>query len=65
MFGSFTAATYNGVARTSLIRIDADGALDLTFNPSFNSSVAAVVLQPDGKIVIGGAFTTIACVAVV
>ncbi len=59
VFGSITASTYNGVARSSLIRLDADGALDFAFNPILNSSVAAVALQPDGRIVIGGAFTVV------
>jgi len=31
---------------------------DTTFNPSFNAAVFALAAQPDGKVVVGGAFTS-------
>src|SRR5204863_715331 len=57
--GNFT--TVNGVARNCVARLLADGSLDTTFNPGTgaNDVVVAVLLQPDGKVVIGGYFTTI------
>jgi uncharacterized delta-60 repeat protein len=56
--GLFT--TYNGTARNRIARINADGTLDISFNPSTgaNSTVWTTTLQSDGKIIIGGAFTT-------
>jgi uncharacterized delta-60 repeat protein len=56
--GSFL--TYNGTARGCIARIIVDGDLDGSFNPGggANSSIVALALQPDGRIVIGGAFTS-------
>jgi uncharacterized delta-60 repeat protein len=55
--GSFP--TFNGVPRSRIARLNADGSLDATFNPGsgFNNTVLSIVVQPDGKILIGGAFT--------
>ncbi|MFD1873758.1 IPT/TIG domain-containing protein [Hymenobacter bucti] len=53
--------TVNNVARGSIIRLNADGSLDATFtstNGVVNSTVLAMVRQPDGKIVAGGGFTS-------
>ncbi len=36
------------------------GAVDAGFNPNANFEVFALSMQPDGKIVAGGTFTTIA-----
>jgi uncharacterized delta-60 repeat protein len=48
----------NGVNRSRLARLNADGSLDTTFGTIVgpDGSVNAVVLQPDGKILIGGSF---------
>ncbi|HQQ64216.1 MAG TPA: thrombospondin type 3 repeat-containing protein, partial [Pseudomonadales bacterium] len=56
--GNFTS--YNGVAVNRIARLNADGSLDNSFNPGSGSStpVLAIVLQNDGKILIGGNFTT-------
>jgi uncharacterized delta-60 repeat protein len=59
--GGFTS--YNGDASVShfLMRLNADGTRDLSFNPGGvgpDLAVAAVAIQPDGKILIGGAFTS-------
>jgi len=61
--GSFTS--YNGVARGRIARLNADGSLDVGFNQSAgpNSTVNSISLQPDGKVLIGGGFTTINGVA--
>ena len=55
--GTFTKI--NGVARNRIARLNADGSLDLSFNPGtgFNNIVYALALQADGKIVVGGTFT--------
>ncbi len=55
--------TLGGHPRTSIGRLNADGALDMTFNPGAdgtNPGVAALALQADGKIVVGGIFSTLA-----
>ncbi|MEO7507734.1 MAG: delta-60 repeat domain-containing protein, partial [Pyrinomonadaceae bacterium] len=52
-------STTEPVARSAVARINADGTLDTTFNPSPNASVNAIVVQPDNKILIGGAFTSV------
>ena len=56
--GFFSAV--NGVPRRSIARLNADGSLDLGFDPNAGGNVVyAVALQPDGKIVIGGGFNTL------
>jgi uncharacterized delta-60 repeat protein len=56
--GFFT--TYNGVSRPGIARIDADGALDTTFNPGtgVSSTVQALALQPGNQVVLAGDFTS-------
>ncbi|RYY38988.1 MAG: hypothetical protein EOO08_11970, partial [Chitinophagaceae bacterium] len=56
--GDFTSV--NGTARNYIARLNADGSVDAAFNPGsgFNNVVYALALQPDGKIIAGGAFTT-------
>lgn len=56
--GNFT--TYNGVAANRVARINTDGTIDNTFNVGAGANDIAyrVVLQPDGKALVGGAFTT-------
>jgi uncharacterized delta-60 repeat protein len=50
----------NGVtARSRIGRLNADGTVDSAFNPGANAAVHAMALQADGKIVVGGAFTTL------
>ncbi len=55
--GSFT--TYNGTSRNRIARIHADGSLDPTFNPGAgpDSGISSLVMQSDGRILIGGHFT--------
>ena len=56
--GFFT--TYNGTARNCIARLNADGTLDATFNPGTGapSWVQTTAIQSDGKIIIGGAFSS-------
>ncbi len=60
--GEFTSV--NGTARTSIARLDPNGALDTTYYTSLGTSfyqpyVNAAALQGDGKIVIGGNFNQV------
>ncbi|HWN95568.1 MAG TPA: immunoglobulin domain-containing protein [Methylomirabilota bacterium] len=51
----------NGVLRYGLARLNGDGAVDATFDaglPSF-AAIRAIDLQNDGKIIIGGDFTSV------
>lgn len=62
--GEFT--TYDGVSRKYIARINVDGTLDTTFDPGVgpnNFYIRAIAVQTDGKIVIGGDFTTYGGVA--
>ncbi|MBV6499235.1 MAG: hypothetical protein CJBNEKGG_01686 [Prosthecobacter sp.] len=54
--GSFTSV--HGVTRSHLARLNADGTLDMGFNPSPDNEVYCVGVQPDGKILVGGVFAT-------
>ena len=54
LVGSFPAADNPGTTR-SVIRLNADGTIDASFNaPTAESSIGAIALQADGKILIGG-----------
>jgi uncharacterized delta-60 repeat protein len=55
--GLFTS--YNGSARNGIARLNSDGSLDATFNPTINGTVFALALQSDGKILIGGTFNAV------
>jgi uncharacterized delta-60 repeat protein len=57
--GSFT--TVQGVVRNGIARFNSNGTLDTTFDPGTGADgvVYGVAIQPDGKIMIAGAFTTI------
>jgi uncharacterized delta-60 repeat protein len=55
--GSFTVV--GGVTRHHIARLDANGTLELAFNPDANVAVPCVAVQSDGKILIGGTFTTV------
>lgn len=56
--GAFNA--YDGISRNGINRINIDGSLDNSFiqGPAANNTVHAVALQKDGKIIIGGSFTS-------
>lgn len=51
---------YNGVQRKKIARVNFDGSLDDTFNPGYgaNSYINALALQIDGKVLVGGDFTS-------
>jgi len=54
-FGSFNAPSFNRFVATDL-----SGSIDTTFNmgAGFNSTVRCMATQSDGKIIVGGDFTT-------
>lgn len=55
--GTKTTTTVRDRAR--ILRLNADGSLDESYNPTANGTVLAMVLQSDGKLIIGGSFTTL------
>jgi uncharacterized delta-60 repeat protein len=60
--GRFVFLGSGGTApRSKIGRLNADGSLDLTFDPGANGDgnegVFALAIQPDGKVVVGGSFT--------
>ncbi|MBK8466694.1 MAG: hypothetical protein IPL32_12770 [Chloracidobacterium sp.] len=60
--GNFTALTPSGgptTTRNRIARLNPDGTLDITFNPNANGTVSAIAVQTDGKILLGGEFTTL------
>ncbi len=57
--GEFTTLSPNGggvVGRNRIARLNADGTLDPDFRPNANGAVDAIVVQLDGKILVGGQF---------
>jgi uncharacterized delta-60 repeat protein len=56
--GVFTS--YNGTTSNNIIRLNTGGTIDNTFNigSGFDITVLSIALQPDGKILAGGAFTS-------
>ena len=56
--GDFTS--YNGTSINRIARLNADGTLDTSFDPGTGPNVAvqAFSIQSDGKILIGGNFTS-------
>lgn len=63
--GSFN--TVNGASRSCIARLNVSGTLDASFNPGlgagpryeYQPSVYAVSVQSDGRVLIGGHFTTV------
>src|SRR5688572_12795424 len=58
--GAFTAV--NGVERNRIARLNSDGSLDLSFlnlQSGVDDWVQSIVVQSDGKILIGGYFTLV------
>ncbi|VXA95453.1 conserved exported hypothetical protein [Flavobacterium sp. 9R] len=58
LVGSFTS--FNGTAANRIVKILPNGAVDTSFVTGSGASglIEKVVLQPDGKIIIGGGFTS-------
>lgn len=56
--GSFTS--FNNVDVNKIVRINENGSIDLSFDSGtgFNATVLSISLQPDGKIILGGQFSS-------
>lgn len=50
---------FNGISLSYLSRLKPDGTVDASFNlgSGFNGKVYGTLIQPDGKIIVGGSFT--------
>jgi uncharacterized delta-60 repeat protein len=57
--GWFTTGTLPWGPPTFLARLNADGSLDSQFNPQASLMVNSLAVQADGKILVGGQFTTL------
>jgi uncharacterized delta-60 repeat protein len=57
-YGDFTQVL--GVPRNHIARLNEDASLDLSFDPGTgpNGGIGSILLQPDGKIVVAGGFTS-------
>ncbi|HQW40613.1 MAG TPA: delta-60 repeat domain-containing protein, partial [Flavobacteriales bacterium] len=58
LVGAFT--TYNGVAQNRIVRIGRNGGLDATFSigSGANAQASCVAVDPVGKVLIGGSFSS-------
>ena len=59
--GDFTTLSPNGgaaVTRNRIARLNPDGTLDTAFDPNANNNVYSIAVQADGKILVGGLFTS-------
>ncbi|HUS37390.1 MAG TPA: Calx-beta domain-containing protein [Verrucomicrobiae bacterium] len=52
--------TFNNISANHLVRLNLDGSVDTSFNTAVgaNGSVRSIVVQPDGRILVGGIFTS-------
>ena len=57
--------SFDNIAANKLVRLNRDGSVDTNFNMSVgaNGSIRAIAVQPDGRIIVGGLFTSIQGVA--
>jgi uncharacterized delta-60 repeat protein len=55
-----TFSTYKGSVANRIIRLNTDGSVDTSFDigTGFDNAVQTVVIQEDGKILVGGTFST-------
>ena len=51
---------FNGISRNGILRLNSDGSLDTSFDPGngFEGWGASCLLKPDGKILVGGSFSS-------
>ena len=57
--GCFPNCGPGSVARNRIARLNANGTVDMAFNPGANGPVYAVAVQQDGRIVIAGNFSMV------
>jgi len=55
-----TFSTYQSITANKIIRLNLDGSIDNTFvvGTGFDAAVYSIIVQSDGKILVGGSFTT-------
>ena len=58
--GFFGANSIGGATRNRIARLDPATGLADSFDPNANNTVLTIALQDDGKILLGGGFTTLA-----
>jgi uncharacterized delta-60 repeat protein len=58
-FSTLSDASGGTFARAAVGRLNPNGTVDATFDPGTNGSVNALLVQDDGRILVGGAFTTL------
>lgn len=56
--GRLLASGLNALSENVLVRLNADDSLDTTFNPTFGEKIGGFFVQPNGKIVVSGLFST-------
>src|SRR5713226_2480042 len=60
--GTFSSLGGGGTGTTTrnrIGRVNPDGTLDTSFDPGANAEITCLALQADGKILVGGSFTTL------
>lgn len=57
--GTLSVQTTNGWLAANLARLNPDGSVDGSFNASTDGEVDAVAIQADGKILLGGQFSSL------
>ena len=63
--GDFTSLSPNGgaaVVRNHIARLNADGTLDMVFDPNANGDVYTIAVQADGNVLVGGDFFGANCI---
>ena len=60
IFVGTSSSTYQGIVIRGLIRLNTDGSRDTSFDigTGVNNPIESIILQSDGKIIVGGSFTT-------
>ena len=53
-------SNYNGINANNIVRLNPNGSIDNSFNPGsgFNQNVKDIIIQPDGKLIVLGDFTS-------
>jgi uncharacterized delta-60 repeat protein len=54
LIGGGIVTTVNGTNRYDIARLNANGSVDSSFTPGVRGIVRCIVVQPDGKIIVGG-----------
>jgi uncharacterized delta-60 repeat protein len=51
---------FNGISRNGITRLNSNGSIDNSFNLGigFDAGVSSIIIQPDGKVIVGGWFAS-------